>query len=386
METNRLELAKDQVLFSEGDKPDNAYLIESGEIEVNTVSNGKNLILGILTSGDILGEMAIIDQSVRSAGAIAKTDCVLIKITKDQFLERLIKSDPIVRSLLISLLRRYRSTLSTLKGEEEELSFSDTNIFERVTINKIRLEGQLRAAILNDGLDLRFQPVLNLETNEVAGFEALVRWNHPEHGFISPDEFVSLAEETSLIFEVGEYVIEESCKAVRTMLDSGKFEHVFIAVNISARQLAHPELVESIAESIKKHNIPKNSIKIEITEGLALDTKEVQYTIIEAHKNGIEVALDDFGTGYSNLTLLHKLNFDTIKIDQAFARGVVDDPRSIILVKTICEMCKSLDADVLVEGVEDGIMLDILKNLGAMYAQGYYIGKPQTMNEILLDS
>ena len=386
MESNRIELAKDQVLFKEGDKPDNAYLIESGEIKVSSSKNGKLLVLGVLTSGDILGEMAIIDQSVRSADAIAKTDCVLIKITKDQYHERLIKSDPIVRSLLISLLRRYRSTLSTLKGEEEELSFADTNIFERVTINKIRLESQLRAAILHKSLDLKFQPILNLTTNEIAGFEALVRWNHPEHGFILPDEFVSLAEETSLIFEVGEYVIEESCKAIRTMLDSGKFEDVFIAVNISARQLAHPELIENVVEYITKHNVPKNSIKIEITEGLALDTKEVQYTINQAHKNGIEVALDDFGTGYSNLTLLHKLNFDTIKIDQAFARGVVDNPRSIILVKTICEMCKSLDAEVLVEGVVNGTMLDILKNLGAMYAQGYYIGKPQTMNEILLDS
>lgn len=386
MESNRIELAASEILFKEGDKPDNAYLIESGEIEVSSSKNGNFLVLGILTSGDILGEMAIIDQSVRSADAIAKTDCVLIKITKDQFLERLIKSDPIVRSLLISLLRRYRSTLSTLKGEEEELSFADTNIFERVTINKIRLEGQLRAAILNSGLDLRFQPVLNLETNQISGFEALVRWNHPEHGFISPAEFVSLAEETSLIFEVGEYVIEESCKAVKTMLDSGKFKKVFIAVNISARQLANPDLVERVAECIKKFDIPKNSLKIEITEGLALDTKEVQNTIVQAHSHGIEVALDDFGTGYSNLTLLHKLNFDTIKIDQAFARGVVDDSRSIILVKTICEMCKSLNADVLVEGVEDAIMLDILKNLGANYAQGYHIGKPQTMNEILLDS
>ena len=221
MMSSRLELKQGALLFKEGDKPDYAYLIESGQIEVQANQNGEILILGVLNPGDLLGEMAVLDNEVRSAGAIAKTDCTPIKIDKDQFMERLIKSDPVIRSLLVGLLRRYRSTLSTLKGTEEVERFADTNIFDRITIDKIKLEGQLRAAISNNSLDVRYQPLLNIETNKIAGYEALIRWDHPERGHISPQEFVSLAEETSLILEVGEYVIDTACAAVKAFIDNG---------------------------------------------------------------------------------------------------------------------------------------------------------------------
>jgi len=327
--------------------------------------------------------MAVIDDSPRNADAIAHSDCVLMQISKEQVVERIVKSDPIVRSLLIGLLRRYRSTLATLKGEEEEMIFSETSLFDRITIDKIRLEGQLREAIANNSLDLRFQPITYIENGNIAGYEALVRWNHPEHGFVSPEEFVSLAEETSLIFEVGAYVIETSCKAAEQLIEKGIHDKVFMAVNVSARQLAHPDLVSNIVDCLKAYGLPNNTLKLEITEGLALDKKEVQRTIQEAHKYGLEVALDDFGTGYSNLTLLHELNFDTIKIDQAFARGITKDSRSMLLVKTINDMCKSLDANVLVEGIENEVMLEMVKDIGATYGQGYHIGKPQTLENLL---
>ena len=383
MMSSRLELKQGALLFKEGDKPDYAYLIESGQIEVQANQNGEILILGVLNPGDLLGEMAVLDNEVRSAGAIAKTDCTLIKIDKDQFMERLIKSDPVIRSLLVGLLRRYRSTLSTLKGTEEVERFADTNIFDRITIDKIKLEGQLRAAISNNSLDVRYQPLLNVETNKIAGYEALIRWDHPERGHISPQEFVSLAEETSLILEVGEYVIDTACAAVKAFIDNGAEPKPFIAVNISARQLTHPDLIERIVERVKLAGLPRDSIKIEITEGLALESSEVQNTINLCHQHGMKVALDDFGTGYSNMTLLHKLGFDTIKIDQAFSRGMTVDDRSMILVDSIVSMCNALEADVLVEGVETEVMLDILRTLGCKYAQGFYIGKPQTLQELI---
>jgi len=383
MTSNRVELAKGQVLFNEGDKPDHAYLIESGEIEVSSSKSSEKITLGVLYSGDILGEMAIIDNSLRSADAVAKTDSTLVIISKDQVVERLVKSDPIVRSLLIGLLRRYRSTLATLKGQEETLSFADTNIFERITIDKIRLEGQLRAAIANKSLDLRFQPILDIAENQIAGYEALVRWEHPEHGHVSPDEFVSLAEETSLIVEVGEYVIDEACEAIKSLRKIHPDNNIFMAINVSARQLSHPGLIERIVERVESANLPEGSLKLEITEGLALDNLEVQRTIEFCHQHGIQVALDDFGTGYSNLTLLHRLNFDTIKIDQAFARGILNDRNSMVLVRTIAEMCEKLGANALVEGIETQVMLDIVANIGVKYAQGYFIGMPQSMTELL---
>ena len=383
MENNRKELAKGQVLFKEGDKPDHAYLIETGEIEVSSNKSDEKIILGVLNQGDILGEMAIIDNAPRSADAIAITDCTLVVISKDQVVERLVKSDPIIRSLLTSLLRRYRSTLATLKGQEEVLSFADTNIFERITIDKIRLEGQLRSAIANQSLDLRFQPILDIAQNKIAGYEALVRWEHPEHGFISPDEFVSLAEETSLIVEVGEYVIDQACKAIKLLAEKAQQTDLFMAINVSARQLSHPGLIDRVIKRVENANLPDGSLKLEITEGLALDSKDTQRIIQVCHQNGIKVALDDFGTGYSNLTLLHKLKFDTIKIDQAFARGIVEDTNSMILVKTIATMCEKLGANALVEGIETELMLEIVAKIGIKYGQGYFIGMPKTIDELL---
>lgn len=383
MENNRKNLAKGQVLFKEGDKPDHAYLIETGEIEVSSNKSDEKIILGVLNQGDILGEMAIIDNAPRSADAIAITDCTLVVISKDQVVERLVKSDPIIRSLLTSLLRRYRSTLATLKGQEEVLSFADTNIFERITIDKIRLEGQLRSAIANQSLDLRFQPILDIAQNKIAGYEALVRWEHPEHGFISPDEFVSLAEETSLIVEVGEYVIDQACMAIKLLADKAQQTDLFMAINVSARQLSHPGLIDRVIKRVENANLPDGSLKLEITEGLALDSKDTQRIIQVCHQNGIKVALDDFGTGYSNLTLLHKLKFDTIKIDQAFARGIVEDTNSMILVKTIATMCEKLGTNALVEGIETELMLEIVAKIGIKYGQGYFIGMPKTIDELL---
>ncbi|NNC98310.1 MAG: EAL domain-containing protein [Gammaproteobacteria bacterium] len=384
MKSHRKELKQGEILFSEGDSPDYAYLIEHGVLEISSIQNGEHIVLGELTDGRLLGEMAVLDDSPRVASAVAKTDCVLIEIDKDQFLERLIKSDPVVRSLLASLLRRYRSTLANLKGESQTELFSDTNIFERVTIEKIRLEGQLRAAIQNDDLDVRYQPILDVESNKIAGYEALVRWDHPEHGQILPTEFVTLAEETSLIFEVGEYVIDTVCAAIKQFMQYSTDKVVpFVAVNISGRQLSHPGLIELITNRVEQNQIPEESFKLEITEGLALEHSEVQRTIQLCHQHGMRVALDDFGTGYSNLSLLHKLDFDTIKIDQAFASEILEDDRSLALVKSMVSMCKALNADVLVEGVENEVIFEILSNIGCKYAQGFFVGKPQKLEEVL---
>ena len=383
MTTLRKELKAGTVLFREGDAPNCAYLIESGIISVQASQNGETIELGKLDSGDILGEMAVIDDAPRTATAIAETDCVLFEINKDQFVERLVKTDPVVRYLLVGLLKRYRKTLASLKGEQIEERFADTDIFERITIDKIRLEGQLKNALDNDALDVRYQPVLDIAADKITGYEALVRWNHPERGLISPDEFVSLAEETALILEVGEYVIGKACEAIKALIANDPESIPFVSVNVSAIQLSHPGLFEHIVECVKRTGIPEESLKIEITEGLALEHKEVQRTIELCHQHGMKVALDDFGTGYSNMTLLHKMNFDTIKVDQAFSRGMVEDSRSIILVKSIVDMCHSLEADVLVEGIESDVMLDILKNLGCKYGQGYHIGIPQTLDELL---
>jgi EAL domain-containing protein (putative c-di-GMP-specific phosphodiesterase class I) len=253
---------------------------------------------------------------------------------------------------------------------------------EAAGVGKMRLESQLRAALSDGGLDVRYQPLLEVASGRVAGFEALVRWTHPERGPISPAEFVALAEETSLIVPVGEYVFDTACAAAREFIDAAG-RPLFVAVNVSARQLREPGLLERVIARVDAAGLPRGSIKIEITESQAMNPVLMQGFIALCHGHGVKVALDDFGTGYSHLTQMHLLPFDTIKIDQGFVRNMLTDARSMAIVETIVAMAKSLDASIVVEGIESEAELAVLKRLGCDYAQGWLVGKPQTRDELL---
>lgn len=378
----RVYLSINEILFNEGDSPTVAFLIESGEIQISTLRDGEILVLSKLLAGDLLGEMAVIDDAPRTATARALTDCVLFQIDRTQISERLASTDPIIRALLEGQLKRYRGALAAMQGKKL-IQEDGVTASEALGVGKIRLESQLREALNTGGLDVRYQPLLHVPTNKIAGYEALVRWNHPERGPISPVEFVALAEETSLIVPVGEYVFDTACSAVKTFIENGADPKPFIAVNVSARQLSHPGLIERIVARVDAAGLPKGSLKVEITESQALNYEMVEKVISLCHSHGIKVALDDFGTGHSHLTHLHRLAFDTMKVDQAFTRSMLEHPRSMAIVKAIVAMGKAIDADIVVEGIETEEMLQALRDLGCDYAQGYLIGKPQTLEELL---
>jgi len=383
LQSKKHNLKAGDILFKAGDPPNSAYLLESGFMEVSATQDNMKIILGTLSSGDILGEMAVIDNNPRTATVSATTDCVLLEIDKEQFAERLLRSDPIVRSLLEGLIGRYRGALATLRGvEKADPGHIETTVLKKVTVEKIRLETQLKEALDNHALDLRFQPLLDLQHNLVVGYEALVRWDHPERGFISPAEFIALAEETNLIAEVGQYVIEEACESIKALIEAGASPHPFVSVNVSVKQLDQPEFIEKIADCVSARGLKPGSLKLEITESQSASSSQIKDILDRCHEHKIKVALDDFGTGYSNLTQLHELDFDTIKVDQAFTRGFENNPRSLILVDSIVDMCHSLGADVLIEGIETKEMLDLSAKLNCKYAQGYFIGMPQKLEDI----
>lgn len=378
----RIELQPGQALFHEGEPPDTAYLIESGQIEVRAHQSGRPVLLSLLGPGDLVGEMAVIDDSPRTASAIALSHCVLFPIDRSQIAERLAATDPIVRSLLESQLKRYRGALAALQGMPQAPGLLPVTPSERLGIGRIRLESQLREALAGRGLELGLQPLLDVDRNQVAGYEALVRWNHPERGPISPAEFVALAEETSLIVPVGEYVMDAACEAVAALVRAGHGSP-FVAVNVSARQLGHPGLVERIVARADAARLPRGSLKLEITESQALDYTLVGEVISLCHGHGIKVALDDFGTGYSHLAHLHRLDFDVLKIDQAFSRHMLADPRAMSVVEAIVQLGRALSAEIVVEGVETPAQLEALRRLGCQFAQGYLIGRPRLLQEIL---
>lgn len=383
MSVYRVELAQARTLFREGDAPTTAFLIESGEIEVSTQQQGQRRVLGVLGAGDLLGEMAVIDDSPRTATATAISDCVLTPIDRAQFAERLATADPVVRALLMSQLSRYRAALAQLSDQRSvarpKRAESD-GAAASLALDKIRLESQLREALDRNELEVRLQPILDIATHRIAGYEALTRWTHPERGPISPAEFIALAEETSLIVPVGDYVLREVCAALRTIAQSGADR--FIALNVSGRQLAEHGFIERVLAQLSGHDANVRQLKIEVTESLVLDYDQVAAFIAHCHTAGMRVALDDFGTGYSNLGHLHKLRFDTIKLDQGFIRQM-DDPRCLAIVRAIAGMAQSLGCDMVAEGVETQEQLLQLRALGCQYAQGWLVGKPMVMDEAL---
>ena len=385
----RRELFSGEVLFRQGESSDCAWLIESGAIELVREpapgETGGRVAHGTFGPGELIGELGLLEGAPRAATATARGDTVLLAIDHDQFVERLDKCDPIVRALVGGLLRRTRNLLAALPADApvpaDDLPRDDAG--ERSGIDKIRLEAQLREALADGALEVRYQPIYDLVEARVSGYEALVRWDLPGRGPVSPAEFIKLAEETSLIVPVGEYVLDRVVDVLVALRDGGAAPLPNIAVNLSARQLVEPGMARQIVSRIDRARLPMGALKLEVTESRMLDYAEVAKVMAHCRAHGVPFALDDFGTGYSNLTHLHKLEFEVVKVDQAFARQMFDTPKATAIVEAIVAMAHGIGAEVVMEGVETQQQLQRLRELRVRYAQGYLTGRAQAAEAVL---
>jgi EAL domain-containing protein (putative c-di-GMP-specific phosphodiesterase class I) len=227
-----------------------------------------------------------------------------------------------------------------------------------------------------------YQPQINIKTGEIVGVEALLRWNHPEHGPITPAEFIPFAEETGMIVEIGHWVLRNACSELKRWRDAGLPE-IRMSINMSARQLAEKSVVKHIASLLKDYGLPGHCLEIEITENTIMsDMDSVIHKLKELSKRGIYIALDDFGTGYSSLSYLHKLPIQTLKIDRAFIKEVNMKHAGNSIINTIVAMAKGLNLNVIAEGVETQQQLDYLQEIDCSEAQGFLFGKPLTADVI----
>ncbi len=382
MSSERIYLKAGARVFDAGDEPTAAFLIESGLIEISVDHGGVRTPLSLLSAGEMFGEMAVIGNELRGNSARALEPAVLVPIARNEFVERLRLADPVVRALLISQVSRYRSEIAALTGTR----ISHVGVHgDAGALDKIRLESELRGALYKNELEVLFQPIVDIASGAIAGYEALTRWQHPERGEVPPTEFIELAEETSLILQVGDYVLTRVCEAI-SQLSSAHAEPVpFVAMNVSSRQIADPGFVERVLLTLRQYDVASDRIKLEVTENLAFDHARLANLIKRCHAAGVHVALDDFGTGYSNLNLLASLHFDQIKIDQTFIRAL-DHERTAALVKTIATMAKDLDCDLIAEGVETPAQFHALRELGCRYAQGWLVGRPKPFGDVIAAS
>lgn len=245
-----------------------------------------------------------------------------------------------------------------------------------------RLEDDLRHALGAGELHLAFQPIIDLTSDRLAGAEALMRWTHPEHGAISPDVFIPLAEEIGLIGEIGQMALHEACRQVAAWRAMGL--DLYVSVNVSVRQIPDELPPLAVINMLKQHDLPTEALAIEITEGLLMSNVTIAQSWIESLRAaGIRIYLDDFGTGYSSLSYLKRFPMDTVKIDKSFIRDMTEDNSDRTLVDAIVTMARSLGLNVVAEGVENESQLEILRQIGCGYGQGYHFSRPVSGNDFV---
>ena len=255
----------------------------------------------------------------------------------------------------------------------------DETMRERA-VKRLEIESSLRRALVNNEFRVHYQPVVDFSRSEVMGFEALVRWEHPERGLIAPDEFLSVAEETGLIVPIGAWVLREACaQAARWRAESDDDEApLTIAVNISSAQIAHPDLVETVDAALVATNLDPSLLVLDINESVLMEHGQDAVEILtQLGARGVRVGIDDFGTGQSSLGYLGQLPIHTLKIDQSFVAALGKNPDDSALVSAIVQLGHALGLVVTAEGVEDGAQLNTLRSLGCDLGQGYYFARPQ---------
>ncbi|WDE09705.1 putative bifunctional diguanylate cyclase/phosphodiesterase [Thalassomonas haliotis] len=242
----------------------------------------------------------------------------------------------------------------------------------------LKLEGELRQAIQRNEFVLFYQPQVNLRTGKICGLEALIRWQHPQYGLLSPDRFIPLAEEVGLIIEIGEWVIRTACQQNKSWQDAG-LPCVPIAINLSPNQLLQPKIAENIIHILQDSGLEGKYLGIELTENVSMESPDKNLLIMQDLKScGVRISIDDFGTGYSNLTYLKQFPVDEIKIDKAFVRDMTTDFQDDAITSTVIAIAHTLRLQVVAEGVESLGQISLLSQRQCDVVQGYYFSRPLT--------
>ena len=377
-------------IFHEGDFGDFAFIIERGEIEISVGSGDMKEGIAVLGPGELFGELAALDGFARSANAVALSECELILISQEQIRHRVNSGDEIVALLLRSVLRSYRGDRRNITGwarsGEVPPGFNATGPDRHLrAVAKLRLENELSAALARDEFELYFQPLVYLQDEALAGFEALIRWNSPLRGPVGPDQFIKLAEEAGLIVAIGRWVIGAAVRDFAAFQKAfGAGRELFVAINVTKHFLHDAQFLDDLAEVAAAQALRPWQIKIELTESVLIDDHEAAITWIKRCKQlGFRVSIDDFGTGYSSLGYLHRLPVDELKIDKSFVEAMMSDPKSMAVVRAIVGLADGLDLKVVAEGIETKEQAEALKQLGCAFGQGYRFARPLKADQVM---
>lgn len=380
------------VIIEQGAPGDCAYIIEKGQVEISIKKpNGIVEVVGTRGPGTMIGEMALIDKGLRTASIKALDDCEFMVIDETDFERRITAADPILRMMTQVVLARYRDAMqrfglfvkpsSQKEIEDQELIFSKAN----TELEKLKLMEDMRAALKTGDIFLHYQPIIDTVSGRVAGFEALVRWNHAERGFIYPSLFIPVAEETGAIYALSRWALEEASHMLARLEDRlGVHGKLFVSVNFASSDFMEPDFVSMVTSVLEAAGLNPQQLHVEITERTLIREPDRAQDALEALKKaGVHISLDDFGTGYSSLSYLRHFKIDTLKIDRSFVSDMFADDSAMALIKSIIALAKNMKMAIIAEGAETAEEAAKLKELGCEMIQGYYYARPMPEEELL---
>jgi sensor c-di-GMP phosphodiesterase-like protein len=344
--------------------------------------------LKIVGQGEVFGEMALIDNSPRSASCKADSDCTLIIVSKEQLLDRIQLADPVVRLLMQVLLERLRAQNDRIRGKVEKSIVSPKEdplaAEKKEAIEKIGLEHRIENGLEDDEFVPFYQPIVDLQTGAVLGCEALVRWIGKDGKITSPGVFMDVIENSYLILKVGHVMIEKSLRDLPDMMQrfSGA-PNFFVSINVSGRQFTDPHFLSRLEAVRLKAHLPAHLIKLELTERIMTEGPQALATLHECRELGYLLAIDDFGTGFSSLQYLASMPLTDLKIDRSFLMKMQDDEKSLMIIKSLIHMANLLGLKIIAEGIETQAQLTLLHILGVKMGQGFLFTGPLPLNKFL---
>lgn len=383
-----------EVIFQEGEPGGNAFIIEKGKVEVSGPQAEGQPLLAEYGAGELFGETALLNDTPRTSTATAVEPTEVVAIYRPVLDMALDNVHPVVNLLMHTMLQQRcqgetagagKTTMPSAPAiQEAGYQGSHAEI-----VNLVTAENELADAIDESQFELYYQPIMALADERITGIEALVRWNHPEGGLITPAEIMPIAEKTNLIKKLGEFIMDKACQQHSRLRQElpALFESnpdFFLSINLSAKQFLYADFLEQVRHAFQSHQVNPAGIMFEITENvLMFDPQTAQSILSDFKQQGFRIAIDDFGKGYSSMSYLHSFPIDTIKIDRSFIESMHTNRTSMTVVEAIIGLAKAIGLTVIAEGVETAAQFHDVKKLGCDLSQGYYLHKPMPYAKML---
>ncbi|WP_165797270.1 EAL domain-containing protein [Solimonas fluminis] len=376
-ERHRRSLETGEMLFREGDGGHEAYVIESGCIEIFTGSLDSRRRIACLGRDEIFGEMTLLGGHTRLASAMATEPTTLIVISHEYLEERVLAADPLLRHLLRVVIARSRDNVLRLAQTVEQgggmAGTAHAAADRQAALQHLRLEQAMATALERSEFQLHLQPIVRLRDGRPAGFEALIRWIRPDGSRVSPGEFIPVAEQSELIYVLGHWIIRESCRCLAELDRQVPGAAAFLSLNLSLRQFDDPALFPVLEAALADSGLDPRRLRLEITESMIARDADATLQLLQRCKAlGAKLSVDDFGTGYSSLSYLQRLPVDCLKLDRSFIGELETSPAAARIVGAVARLAHDLGMETVAEGIETPGQAARCRELGVDYGQGFH--------------